>query len=303
MPRRNKNAKRRGKVQARKPDWWSRPAKSVTVSISPALKMQLDSLPGPPPHWNGTAKIDWNKIPAPLRESIAKDYEAIAPMRELAPVLQQYTPLLQQRYGGNIAQGVGAVMQLYSNAIGKPVDFIRDFCQQFNIDPQTLGGTGQPVQGQQVQEQPDRDPYAPRFQQIETALQHLAQQPVIHQQNQIQSDIQKFQTAIKPDGSVEHPYFNDVRAHMASLMQTPGGPTSLNDAYEQACWAVPAIRAELQREATAKATDQRKQAVAKAQLAGGSITGSPGVARAETHVSQSVRADLLKNWDAQEARV
>jgi hypothetical protein len=245
---------------------------------------------GPPQHWTGTAKIDWNKIPGALRESIAKDYEAIAPMRDLAPVLQQYAPLIQQRYGGNLSQGMGSVLQLYQNAVNDPIAFARDFCQQWRIDPQKLGGS--PVQANGQEQQAD-DPYGQRFQQIETALQQIAQQPVLHQQRQIQSDIQSFQTAMKPDGSVEHPYFNDVRAHMAALMQTPGGPTNLKEAYDQACWANPGVRTAMLKEQQASQEAERRQAIARAQGAAVSVSGAPGVNGAQPLAAQSV-SDTLR---------
>lgn len=243
----------------------------------------------PPTHWTGTAKIDWNKIPAGLRESIAKDYEQIAPMREVAPVLQQYAPLIQQRYGGNLSQGIGSVLQLYQNAVNDPIAFARDFCQQWRIDPQKLGIS--PVQANGQEQQAD-DPYGQRFQQIETALQQIAQQPVLHQQRQIQSDIQSFQTAMKPDGSVEHPYFNDVRAHMAALMQTPGGPTSLKDAYDQACWANPNVRVAILKEQETAKEAERRQAIARAQGAAVSVSGAPGVNGAQPRAAQSVSDEL-----------
>lgn len=276
-------------VQAKAPGVVDPGAKVGDVQHQPGTQSHA----GPPTHWTGTAKIDWNKIPAGLRESIAKDYEQIAPMRELAPVLQQYGPLLQQRYGGNLSQAMGSVLQLYQNAVNDPIAFARDFCQQWRIDPQTIGGVGQPVQGPQAQEQLQDDPYGQRFQRIETALQQIAQQPVIHQQRQIQSDIQQFQTAMKPDGSVEHPYFNDVRAHMAALMQTPGGPTTLKEAYDQACWANPNVRVAILKEQESAKEAERRQAIARAQGAAVSVSGAPGVNGAQPQAAQSV-SDTLR---------
>lgn len=278
----------------------------------PAANPGAQAPVGPPAHWNGSAKIDWNKIPGSLRESIAKDYEAVGKAQALNQAIGETANTLIQEFGG-VDRGIAAILSTWNFARANKLEFVKQFVQHHGIDPQSLGA-GQPVQanGEAPGGQEQQDPYAARLQQIETALQQIAQQPVIHQQNQITSEIQNFQTALAPDGSVAHPYYNDVRVRMGALMQTPdlmaivqskGGQAALKEAYDQACWGVPSIRAELQREIDRKAADQRKQAVAKAQLAGGSITGSPGVARAETHVSQSVRADLLKNWDAQEARV
>lgn len=268
---------------------------------------QSPSHAGPPPHWNGSAKIDWNKIPGSLRESIAKDYEAVGKAQTLTNVLAPWEQRFTQEFGGT-DRALASILSTYQQARqqpgafardfianvsnGRPLDFLRELAQSFGIDPQMIAGIGTPVQAH-GQEQPN-DPYAQRFQQIETALQQIAQQPVIQAQHQIQSDIQSFQTALKPDGSVEHPYFNDVRAHMAALMRTPGGPATLKEAYDQACWANPNVRAAILKEQEAAKEAERKQAIARAQGAAVSVSGAPGVNGAQPLAAQSV-SDTLRN--------
>jgi hypothetical protein len=252
----------------------------------------------PPAHWNGSAKIDWNKIPSSLRESIAKDYEAVGKAQSLTAVLAPLEERFQREFGGT-DRALSSILQYWQFARQDPLAFVKNFMQESRIDPQQLvSGVGnglQPVQaiGQEQQGGPASD-FQQWRQQVDTALQHIAQQPVIQAQNQIQSSIQQFQTALKPDGSVEHPYFNDVKTHMGALMSAPNGPTTLKEAYDQACWANPTVRASLMREQQAAQEAERKQAIARAQGAAVSVSGAPGVNGAQPLAAQSV-SDTLRN--------
>ncbi len=265
----------------------------------------------PPQHWNGQTKVSWEKLPYPVKQALTAEYAQVADLRNLAPVLEPLKQRLTQEFGG-VDRGLTAILSTWQFARQQPIDFVKQFVHQFGIDPQSLGigAVHQQQQPGASQEQQFVDPTVAALQQrlaaIEDASRRDAEQRAAQQQNQITADLQAFGNEVdKSTGSLAHPYFNDVSRAMGALMSSglATAPQTLKDAYEQACWAVPTIRAELQREAERKAADQRKQAVAKAQKAGGSVTGSPGVARAETHVKQSARADLLKNWDALEARV
>lgn len=255
----------------------------------------------PPPHWNGSAKIDWNKIPGSLRESIAKDYEEVGKVQALNTVLAPHAEVFAREFGGT-DRALTQILGTWGYARSQPLAFVREFMQRYGIDPQSLGGVAQPVQGQ-PQEQLENDPYAPRFQRIETALQQIAQQPVLQQQHQINSDLQTFQTALKPDGSVAHPYYNDVRGHMAALMQTPaitevlqskGGAAALKEAYDQACWANPSVRDAILKERQAAQETERRQAIERAQSAAVSVSGAPGVNGAQPLAAQSV-SDTLRS--------
>lgn len=263
----------------------------------------------PPAHWKGSEKVSWEKLPYPVKQALTSEYAQVADLRPVAGVIEPYKQRFQQEFGGT-DRALGTILEAWKFARQSPVEFAKQFVQQFNIDPQTLGFAAVTQQQQPATpgaEQQFVDPTVAGLQQrlaaIEDANRREVEQRATQQQNQIHADIQAFGSETdKASGTLAHPWFNDVRASMGALMAS-GQAATLKDAYDMACWAIPTIRTELQREAERKSADQRKQAVAKAQKAGGSVTGSPGVARSETHVKQSARADLLKNWDALEARV
>lgn len=269
---------------------------------------KADIIP-PPQHWAGKDKIEWERLPYHVKQAVAADYNGVAELRALAPVLEPLKQRLTQEFGG-VDRGVGAILQTWQFARQSPVDFAKQFIQQFRIDPQALGfgGASQQQQpGGNAAEQQFADPALTTLQQrleaIEAQSRQESEARATQQQNQIHADIQAFGSEADPkSGTLAHPYFNDVRQNMGGLMAT-GQAKTLKEAYDMACWAVPAIRTNLlAAERTAEAV-KRKEAVKKASAAGGSIAGSPGVARGEVHVRQSARADLEKNWDAMEARV
>jgi hypothetical protein len=267
----------------------------------------------PPSNWSGKGKVQWERLHHDLKVELSQELsragEASTKFGPVGTALAPYEQRLQQEFGG-VDRGVAAILDTWKFARQSPVDFAKQFIQQYRIDPQALGlggGHHQDQPGGNVAEQIPGDPAVASLQQrleaIEAERQRDAEARATQQQQQIHADIQAFGSETdKASGVLAHPYFNDVKVDMGALMAA-GRAKTMQEAYEKACWADPQIRVELQREVERKAAEQRKQAVEKARLAGGSVTGSPGVARAETHVSQSVRADLLKNWDAQEARV
>jgi hypothetical protein len=223
-------------------------------------------------------------------------------------VIEPYKQRFQQEFGGT-DRALGTILDAWKFARQSPVDFAKQFLQHNNIDPQTLGFAAvnqQQQPGGNAAEQQFVDPTVAGLQQrlaaAEARVEALAQQPVQAQHAQITNEIQAFGSETDQSGKLAHPWFNDVRPVMGALMAS-GQAKTLSEAYDQACHAHPTIRADLMREAVAAEAAKRRAAADKARQAGGSITGSPGVARAETHVKQSARADLLKNWDAMEARV
>lgn len=266
------------------------PAKPVQganagVDQAPALPPAL-----PPAHWNGQAKIDWQKLPAGVKETLTQEYAAVAKLRELSPAIEHFAPQLTQRFG-SVTHGVGSVLNVWANAVNNPLAFAKDFCQQYNIDPQMLGagGTSQVHAGFTGAEQQAVDPVSLEFQRINAELQQLRQQPLIAQQqqqsHQINTDIQSFASAVATDGNLAHPYFNDVREHMGALMQTSeftnlvqskGGPAALNEAYDRAVYANPQIRQNLLAQNEQRQAMERKRAAETARNASVSIAGAPG---------------------------
>jgi len=282
----------------------------------------------PPANWSGKAKVEFNRLPYHVKQELVGEMnragESVAKLSPMAPVLQPYEERFQREFGGTdraLANILGAwkharsepidftaqFAQTYGN--GSPIDFLRNVAQRLGLDPQSIGAaSGTQPQGEGLPQYVTREELA-AIQQQQAADYQRRQAEAF--QTQIMSEVAEMRA-----DAANFPYFNDVREHMVGLIQSPamsamikekGGKAALKEAYDQAVWANPSTRNALietqQREAAAKIAADRKAAADKARYAGGSVTGSPGVARGEVHVNQSVRADLASNWEKLEARV
>lgn len=140
-----------------------------------------------------------------------------------------------------------------------------------------------------------------RFQNIFAAQQRQQEQAQIEA---AQTAIQEFAAATGEDGQPKHPHFEEVKGAMGALMQS-GAASSLDDAYEQACWTLPALREGLMKqrqEAAAKAASEaQRQAVAKAKAARTPNTASRAHPLAEEDDDLPQQELLRKVWRQQQS--
>lgn len=166
---------------------------------------------------------------------------------------------------------------------------------------QLAASLGVPVGGSASQA--PKDPITARLEAIEARTAQREQLERQHQQEQWQAatsaatnKIQAFATAKDANGQALHPHFEAVRSTVGALLTAAvqsGRELALDQAYEQAVWAVPELRAALQKaeadkvaelqrveatKAAAAAAEARKQAVAKAKGARTPRTASVPVA-------------------------
>jgi hypothetical protein len=244
-----------------------------TPQAAPPVAPEKADIPAPAA-WSGIAKIRWGRIPPEAREEIVKiERERESATQELLPLKEMFDVnrefLVNQ--AGSVPEAMRQMMQFARMSVDNPVALAEHILRARGIDPRAAFA-GQP-QGPQPGTQ---DPQAILAQLVDQRLQPVVAQfeqqkaQAEQQQNQqLESTISQF--AADP----KRPFFNDVRFHMGQLIQA-GAAKSLEEAYEQATWANPAIRAHLletQREATEKANAAQVQ---KAKLATrASVNGSP----------------------------
>lgn len=224
----------------------------------------LERIP-PPAGWKGAAKVDWDRMPRNVREAIAADYGAVeqarselAPLKDLFDVNREF--LVNQ--AGSLPEAMRQMMTFARMSIDNPVQLADHILRARGLDPRAVfSGQAQPSpQGQQPGSQIDV------AQLVEQKLQEQFRQ---QQSQQLQSQIAEF--AARPD----RPYFNDVRSHMGALLEA-GSAKSMDEAYDMACWANPAIREALLEAQRADADKVKAAEAEKAQLARrASLRGSP----------------------------
>lgn len=196
-----------------------------------------------------------------------------------------------------------------------PLEGLQYLARSYGVDLRQLGAqTSQPGQGHQPQPgQPSMAALEPFFVQ---ALQPLASQVQTLQQQLMQRDEAARQAELNQGiaevnafrSDPKNLYFDNVKDHVLILLQS-GAAQTLQDAYDQACWANSEIRGLLlsaqqqdqQRQAAAQSAEAQRAAQAAQQAkaaasakAAGSVTGAPGSTVAPPTGSKgNLRADLL----------
>lgn len=249
----------------------------------------LERIP-PPQSWSGAGKVAWDRLPRPIREQLSQDYAAVdtargelVPIKEILDVNREF--FVNQ--AGSVPEAFRQMAVFARMSVDNPVQLAEHILRSKGIDPRTaFGGQAQvPAQGQQ----PDIQVLI--AQHVSQALQPFVAQTEQQQTQQLQSTIDQF--AADP----KHPYFNDVRALMGTLMSA-GQAKSMEEAYEMATRANPTIWGALQSVQTEASGNQKQQAVQKAQAAQRTnLKGSPlpngsslNGGRANSSVLDDVRA-------------
>lgn len=221
------------------------------------------------------------------REGFAQERQRIS---EIDKVIEPHLDAFKAD-GVSVPAGLDRLFTISAFATSQPEDFIKWFAHNRAID--LAGLTGQPAQQtQQTQIDPAfEDPSVAPLRQEIAALQQQVQQlggtlqsrEQLDQQRvaqQEQQTIDGFKNAKADDGKPLHPYFEDVRSIMASLMRD-GNAADLQSAYDQAVWAHPEVRQKLEASRKAAADREsgktRRKKAAAAKKAGSSISGTPTV--------------------------
>lgn len=249
----------------------------------------------PPPGWSVAAKAEWEKLPAPVREAIAKresevneGFAQYSGMKDLKPYAEAY------REQGTTIRGALEAFHAAENRIRQdPVNGTAWMLNAIGVDARLvaqriLGLTPQQQPtpaGQQQEQQPGGQPapvpdalaqlVAPLQQQVQQLTSTITERDRRERQAALdaaEKEMNSFATNPK------NKYFENVRPLMGQLIST-GQATGLEDAYEKAIWATPEIRAVLIKEQAARAATEtqlsRQTQALNAKAAAKSVTGAP----------------------------
>lgn len=296
----------------------------------------------PPIGWKPEEKAQWHTLPQWAREAISSREAGIQKLvsqrdgdaglgKEIRSVIAPYMAQIQAE-GGTPQSVVSELLKtsyiLRSGSQQAKIAAMQGIARQFGIDLRTVVGApaSQPapagsgnaqtvmVNGQPMQIPQSNDPAVNALIQHFQALQqriseadHAAQEEQQRQQLEIQrtveQDIAAFRDAADEQGNLKHPYFEQVKGHMAALFRS-GATSSMADAYDQACWARPEIRQALQAQERAAAEAARRaeeqQRVGSALRKSVSIVGAPGIAvpNAAPAQNRSLREEIEANMAA-----
>lgn len=253
-----------------------------------AEKAETQERIAPPVEWSGKAKVRWERLPREVQEQIAQDYKTVSETRNKSSALEQILEprrhVLTANYG-TLEQGVNYLFQMSDFAEKDPKGFIQWFAQQRGIA----------LSNDAPRNEQSADPHlSTALQKIQT-LEQTLQGLQSNIQNQSTSSLQAQIEAFASDP--KHPYFNDVRNHMAALMQG-GVVKTMEEAYESACFANPVIRQQLEADRRENEELERKKKAEASRKAAGSIGGSPEGNPSHDEPASTLREELLRNMRA-----
>lgn len=229
-------------------------------------------------------------------QSLAREREELERYKGIGEVLAPYRQNLQMSGLNETAY----VQQLVSTAAylqQNPVEGLKHLARQYGVDMSAFVPS---------EEDEYTDPQVAqlnqRLDQIQGSIQTQQQQAALSQTAALQKQIDDFQNATDESGNPAHPHFEKVRGHMQGLLASETAK-DLQDAYDQAVWAVPEIRSDLlklQQEKAAKERDAtRKAELAKAKKAGKKVKTSKADVKVESKApANSWSEELSENWDA-----
>lgn len=273
-------------------------AQPVLEGIKPAPGAQnapTDALKPatPPPGWSVPAKAEFDKLPQAVKEAIAKREEEVsqgfakyAAYKGLEPYAE-----MASRAGTSLPQAVQKWIAAEQQLATDFVSGIHSLCQHFNINPAALGSVLS-GQGNGRQQPQAHDPVLAEMAALKNRLAQFEQQ----QQEQVYSGINAEIAAFS--AKPENKYFENVKPTMKRLLEAEEA-SSLQDAYDKACWANPEIRALLISEQVTKQQAEAQRKASEARRASGSL--SPGAAipgAGNASPAKTLRAELLNNWDS-----
>jgi hypothetical protein len=257
-----------------------------------------------PQSWSAADRAHWDKIPAEVQAVIARREEEAhkgitqlgqdaAFGKKINEVVSPYLPMIRAE-GGN---AVGAVQDLLQTAYvlrtanpEQKVGIFRQLATQFGVD---LAAAAQAA--------PQVDPQVQALQRELAQVRGHLQRGEQQQHQQVQDQAQSMIDAFAADPKNE--FYQQVAPLMGSLLVN-GQASTMQEAYDMACHAIPDVRSTILTRQTAEAEAKRAtEAKAKADAkrrAAGSINGSPGapVTTTTAQPNLSLRDELRANLRA-----
>lgn len=256
----------------------------------------------PPNGWPAEAKAKWHELPQEVMQAVQKREQDVAKFtstrdehasfgKEMYQAVSPYLAVIKAE-GGTPRTAVESLLNtaylLRTGSTEQKKQLLLQTARQFGVD------LGQPAQGQANGLPPELTALQQRINQLESQLTSREQAEHQRIQSEVQSEIEAF--AADP----KHAHYQEVKAHMAALLRE-GAAKDLQDAYDQAVWANPSVRATLQAQQRAEEEQKRREeAKARAEAAkrkSVGITGGPGNTAAKSAPeARSLREELETNF-------
>lgn len=270
----------------------------------------------PPQHWAEGDKAKFKEAPAELKTWLLDRHKAMEGdytrkmqdisnfKREYEPIDQLFKPYEQdmQQRGWTKANLVNAWAQAELKLNADPLNGVMSIARSYGITPEQLVaaiqknpnfGTQQVIQD-------------PRVTQLQQRLDNYEKQQNQTRLSSTRTHIEQFAAATNTDGSLAHPYFDEVVEniiHLAQVERSAARVPDMQKLYDTAVWANDGTRTKLLNARDQAAQKSQAEAArtksASARRAGSSVTGAPnGPGQAAKPAGgNSVREALLAAHD------
>ncbi len=251
-------------------------AETATTAAAPAVTSPPptpgSNLERAPNGWKPDIAAAWPTLPENVRAEIHRResdfHNGLATYREAAETGRQYQQVMapymgtMQQYGIDPLQQVGSLMQAhYTLALGSPQDKIALFKQiaaDYQVDLSQLSG-----------EAPYVDPAVSALQQRLQSIESVQQQSLRQAQEAQRREVQQKVEAFFSDPA--NKYANDCWPQIETLVRAG---TPLEEAYKQAIWMNPEVRAKVIAEQEQAAKEAREKAAREAAAKAATATTS-----------------------------
>lgn len=233
--------------------------------------------PKAPASWSPALREKWGALPPEVQAVVAKrELETTRALSEAAQARRlagefesQVSPFagIIRAQGQDPVKLTGELMRTYSalatGSQAHKATVLAGLVKSFGVDVQALDSA---LSGA-APTQPQGEFRDPRFDQFLAQLQQQAASRTASVSQQATAEVETFRTQAE--------FLDDVRDHAAALLRA-GVATGLEDAYSQACWANPEIRAILQQREAAKSAANATASTQRHRNAASSVKSSPG---------------------------
>lgn len=275
-------------------------ADSVASGVAPVEETTVvATIKVAPKGWSAAAKAEYEKLPENIKREVHKreedffkgieGYKARASAYDqIDQVVKPYEAMLRSA-NTQTPQAVATLLDWAYKLHTNPVNAVINLAQAHGIDLGALGDHVRGTAGGQQQVDPTVAALQAELAQIKGGLQAAYGQSQQQLQHQVANDVTTFATDTK------NKYYENVKGRMADLLER-GMAKDLPDAYEQACWMDPSVRAAMETDrlssAEAERIKQAKQKADAAKRAGFGVSGN-GVSSPKLKQDMNLR-DLLE---------
>ncbi|MAF88890.1 MAG: hypothetical protein CL963_03500 [Euryarchaeota archaeon] len=252
----------------------------------------------PPSTWTAESKSKWADVPDWVRTEVHKreneSIKGVDMMRDRATfgdrmnqVVQPYMPLINSQGGTpeSTVQGMlNTAYQLYQGTPQAKTQLIVKLAHEHGFLNELVAYVMQDGQTRQQNSQ-IRSVIVPLQNQIQTLEQKLNGQNAASQQAQqseTMAELEAFAAETNEDGTLAHPYFENVRERMAQEFES--GAQTFKEAYDNAVWSNPDTR-KLMQSQQVSSTEKTRQEQATERAKKAKKADSVNISTKGTHES------------------